>query len=216
MDGKEIKVLVDSRERNADLICSMELLGASLEFKAINVGDYVLSDRICIERKTVSDFESSLISGRLFDQVKRLKDSYEFPILVLEGDPDMFRLKSSVINGAIAKLYVRYGINAIFTYGPENTAEIIVRIAKQEQEGEDREPSPKGGARAHTKAQFQEYVIGNIPGVGPKIARALLGHFGSIKGIANADEKELTSVAKVGKKKAALIHGTLTDMYGVE
>lgn len=214
MGEKEIRVVVDNRERNDQLISAMESMGAVLEIKTIHVGDYVVSDRVCIERKTVSDFESSLINGRLFDQIKRLKENYQFPILLLEGDPELFRLKSTVINGAIAKLYIYYGINAICTYSPQNTAEMIVRIAKQEQDDGQREPSPKGGARAHTKAQFQEYVIGNLPGVGPKIAKALLEHFGSIKNIANAQEKELMGVGKVGKKKAAIIHETLNGVYG--
>lgn len=214
MKAKNARIIIDSRERNAELIGSMEANGVDMEFRTIHVGDYIASDRVCIERKTVSDFESSIINGRLFDQIKRLKDNYEFPILILEGDPDYFRLRGSVINGAIATLYIDYGINIICTYDPQGTADIIARIAKHEQNGEVREPSPKGGARAYTKEHFQEYVIGNLPGVGPKIAKALLKHFKTIKNIANADEAALMDVEKVGKKKAALIHDTLNGTYG--
>ncbi len=212
-NAKAIKVIVDNRERNQELIGTMEANGIDMEFKTVHVGDYVISDRVCIERKTIYDFESSIINGRLFDQIKRLKENYEFPILILEGDSDYFRLKNNVINGAIASLYIDYGIDIIHTYDAGNTADIIASIARHEQEKSLREPTLKGGARAYTKGQFQEYVIGNLPGVGPKLAKALLSHFKSIKNIANADESELMKIEKIGKKKAAIIHDTLNGSY---
>jgi ERCC4-type nuclease len=215
MEGT-LKVIVDNRERNAKLIEAMIEKGIEVEFKSINVGDYVLSDRVCVERKTVSDFESSIISGRLFEQVKRLKDSYEFPILVLEGDSDYFRLKSNVINGAIAALYIDYGIVVVHTYDAQNSGEIIASMAMHEQVDHKREPSLKGGRRSHSENQFQEYIIGNIPGIGPKLARSLLKNFGSIRNISNAKIEDLLNVEKIGKKKAELIHSILSRDYKTE
>jgi ERCC4-type nuclease len=216
MKGKNARVIVDNRERNAELIEAIVANGVEVEFKTVHVGDYVISDRVCIERKTIYDFESSIINGRLFDQIKRLREHYEFPILVLEGDYDYFRLKNNIINGAIAALYIDYSIYIIHTYDVQNTADIIASIARHEQYKEAREPTLKGGARAYTSEQFQEYIIGNLPGVGPKLARALLKHFKSIRNIANADEKELLKVEKIGKKKAMLIHDTLNRHYNAD
>lgn len=45
------------------------------------------------------------------------------------------------------------------------------------------------------------FVLEGIPGVSPKIARELLSHFGSVKEIVNATEKELLQVKGLGKKK---------------
>ncbi len=213
MGAKSSKVIIDNRERNAELIGAIEANGTEMEFRTVHVGDYVVSDRVCIERKTINDFENSIINGRLFDQVRRLKENYEFPILILEGDADYFRLKNSVINGAIASLYIDYGINVICTYDVQNTADVISSIARHEQDDGTREPSLKGGARAYTHEQFQEYVMGNLPGIGPKLAKALLRHFKSIRSIANADEKELMQVEKIGRKKAKMISNTLNGEY---
>ncbi|MGC8652051.1 MAG: ERCC4 domain-containing protein [Candidatus Micrarchaeia archaeon] len=207
------KVIVDSRERNAGITSALESEGLEISIEALPVGDYAISDRVCIERKTVSDFESSLIDGRLFDQISRLKEHYAFPILIIEGE-EGFRLKSTVINGTIAHLYIRYGIVCITTGGSKETAALIASLAKQEQQDERREPSPKGGTRAYTEKQFQEFVVGSLPGVGAKIARSLLEHFGSIKKIAEASEEELRAVDKIGKKKAALISKILNRRYG--
>lgn len=213
MAKKTAKIIIDNRERNEELIESIRAHGIDIEIKSVHVGDYVISDRVCIERKTISDFESSIINGRLFDQIKRLKEHYELPILILEGDSDYFRLKNNVINGAIAALFIDYGVEVIYTYDEQNTAAIIASMAKHEQNSEEREPTLKGGARAYTREQFQEYVIGNLPGIGPKLAKSLLSHFKSIKNIANASIDELVKVEKIGKKKAQLIHSTINESY---
>ncbi|MCL5430509.1 MAG: helix-hairpin-helix domain-containing protein [Candidatus Marsarchaeota archaeon] len=210
----EIKLIVDQRERNAELIKSLEYLGLEIEVKTVPIGDYLASDRVCIERKTVADFESSIMNGRLFDQLERLRNEYDFPILILEGDQDTFRLKHNIINGTIVAIYIDFGIPVLFSHAPANTAELIANIAKREQAGGNRrEPSAKGGARAYTNRQFQEFIIGNLPGVGPKLAKALLKHFGSIKKISNAKIEDLMEVEKIGKKKAERIHGVVNSAY---
>ena len=213
MQQERAKVIIDNRERNSEIIDGIEARGIDIEFRTAHVGDYIVSDRVCIERKTVNDFESSMMNGRLFDQIDRLREEYEMPILILEGDADYFRLKSSVINGAIASLYIDYGIVALRTANPRETAELIASIAKQEQRGSAREPSLKGGARAYTHEQFQEYIIGNLPGIGPKLGKALLKRFKSVRKIANASVDELMQVEKIGKKKADTIFKTLNEDY---
>lgn len=213
MENVNARIIVDSRERNAALIGALESMGISINIMTINVGDYVVSDRVCIERKTVSDFESSIMSGRLFEQVKRLKEGYELPILMLEGESDFFKLKSNAINGAIASLYIDYGVMVVHTQNTSETARILASIARHEQMEHGRIPSLKGNARSFTESQFKERVIGNIPGVGPKLAKSLLMHFKSIRGIANASEDELVKVEKIGAKKAKLIRNTLNSSY---
>ncbi|MEM3875675.1 MAG: ERCC4 domain-containing protein, partial [Candidatus Micrarchaeaceae archaeon] len=96
-----MKIIIDQRERNSDIINCLEKTGIDIERKTLPVGDYVVSNRICIERKTISDFESSLINGRLFDQIERLKQAYEFPIVLIEGNIEEFRLGLKQIIGAI-------------------------------------------------------------------------------------------------------------------
>lgn len=207
------RVLVDNRERNAELLARLEALGVDIRVETLPVGDYVVSDRVCIERKTVSDFESSIVTGRLFEQARRLADAYDYPIIIIEGERNEFRVKSAAINGAIASLYIDYSLPVIVTFSGAETAEMIKYIAKHEQEKHMREPSVKGGARSFTTDQFRERVIGNIPGVGPETARGLLSHFGSIRAIALADPKELMKVKNVGKKRAKVISELISSEY---
>jgi Fanconi anemia group M protein len=182
--------------------------GINVVLETLDVGDYTISDRVSIERKSVGDLESSIIDGRLFDQVERLKGAYEKAILVIEGDPGEFKLHSNVILGTVMSLYIDHDIQSVFSNDPDETAEIIYRLAAHEQEEGRREPSAKKGRRAHSSADFQRGLIGNLPGIGPKLATALLKRFGSVRSIANATPDELMKVEKIGDKKAKAIHDT--------
>ncbi len=210
---ESLKVIVDGRERNQELRAALEANGIEIDEKTVHVGDYIISDRVCVERKTVSDFEGSLMNGRLLDQAKRLKQNYQLPIIIVEGDPDGYRLGRNVITGAMVALYVDNGIEVMTSRSPKETSDIITTIAKHEQDGSLREPSMKGGRRAYSTANYQEYMVANLPGIGPKLARSLLKHFRSIKRLANADVKSLMKVEKIGKKKAEAIHRTLNETY---
>jgi Fanconi anemia group M protein len=207
-----IKIIVDNRERNTAI---NEYLSsrAVVEFRTLNVGDYIVSDRIAVERKTVGDFQSSILNGRIFDQVQRLAEHYPRPIIIMEGDQKDFMLGRKVFVGAIVALYVDYNVSVIFSKGPTETAELIVSIAEHEQDDEKREPSIKGGARAYTTSDFQRFMIGNMPGVGPKLAKSLLGHFGNVRNIANASEEELMKVEKIGAKKAKGIRRVMDEKF---
>jgi Fanconi anemia group M protein len=116
------------------------------------------------------------------------------------------------MNGSIVSIYIRYGIPVITSNSPQDTASIILTMAKQEQNGL-REPTRKNGRRAFSDTEYMENVIANVPGIGPKLARLLLKHFGSIEAIACADVKDLCKVDKIGKKKAESILRILNGKY---
>ncbi len=207
------KLIIDSRERNAELISMLEELGVEIEFSLLDIADYVVSDRCAVERKTVRDFESSLIDGRLFEQAERMKSTYYRALLIVEGSKEEFAMNHKAITGATISLYLDYGIQLIFSNGPEDTALVLETLARQEQTGGKRVPSPKQGRRAYTESQFMELMIGNLPGIGEKLARKMLEHFGTVTSIANASPEELKEVNKIGKKKAQLIYHILHDSY---
>lgn len=208
-----VKILVDNRERNFALIEKLNEMGAELEFSALPVGDYILSDRICVERKSISDFENSIMNGRLFDQIERLKSSFPKPILILEGDGGEYRLSSNVILGAILSLYVEYDTQVILSANEEETAQVLYMIAKREQEKKERVPRIMGSKRAFTDKEWQVLILSSIPGIGPKLAYEMLKKFKSIKNVADASIEELMKVNKIGKKKAKRIYEILNLEY---
>ncbi len=202
---QELKIIVDNRERNVRIIENLEKNNIVLSFEQLPVGDYILSDRLCVERKTVSDFENSIINNRLFDQALRLSEGFKKPLILIEGRQSEFRLSKNVISGTILSLYAEYGIPVVFSEDASDTSYMLSRLAEKEQVKEKREVRVSGSKKAHTLHQWQLLVMCSIPGIGASLAEGLLQKFGSVKNVANASEKELTCVKKIGIKKARKI-----------
>src|SRR4030042_3894427 len=77
------KILIDYRERNSFVPSHLSKMGFEIEFKELKIGDYIVKD-VIIERKTVSDFISSMINQRLLKQIEELKQ-YQNKLLIIEG-----------------------------------------------------------------------------------------------------------------------------------
>jgi Fanconi anemia group M protein len=208
-----VRIIVDNRERNIELLECLSRSGVELSFAQLPVGDYVLSDRICVERKTVRDFEGSVMNARLFDQMDRLSSGFRKPMLILEGDEAEFLLQPNVVLGTIVSIYSDYNVQVIRSSCVSETSLILAKLAEREQKKGKREPRIVGSKRAFSDSQWQELILGSMPGVGPKLARSLLSRFRTIVNVAAASEKELMEVDKVGKKKAKRIRSILNDEF---
>ena len=88
MNLKKLRIVVDEREKKSGIPDLLKEIGINLEIKTLPVGDYIVAPETVVERKTISDLISSIFDGRLFDQCNRLKENYQFPILLIEGDID--------------------------------------------------------------------------------------------------------------------------------
>src|SRR3989344_7261733 len=77
------KIIVDNREKNSLVISELIKLGCEVELKQLKVADYIVKD-VAIERKTVSDFISSMINHRLQNQIEELQQ-YKNKLLIIEG-----------------------------------------------------------------------------------------------------------------------------------
>lgn len=82
------KIVVDTRDLRSSLPFLLHLYGFDIEPRTIEVGDYILTPSICIERKSVPDLISSLNTGRLHNQLKAMSRSYATSVLLIEFDPD--------------------------------------------------------------------------------------------------------------------------------
>lgn len=80
------KVIVDMREFRSELPSLIHKRGIDIEPVTIEVGDYILTPDICVERKSVSDLIGSLNSGRLFNQCVSMCRHYKRPVLLIEFD----------------------------------------------------------------------------------------------------------------------------------
>ena len=208
-----VEIFVDEKESRIALADILKELGAIVTVKTLPVGDFIISDRAVIERKTRSDFESSIIDGRLFKQAENMIDNFEKCIVVIEGESFEERVNRNALLGAISSLILDYGIQVFFTRDLEATAEMIFALAKREQLGKERVVRLKGNKKVHTMAQQQRMIVECLPSVGPKLAISLLRKFKTIENIAKASEQELREVEKIGKKKAKFIKKALSEEF---
>jgi DNA excision repair protein ERCC-4 len=65
-------VIIDMREFNSELPTVIYKRGIDLLAATLEVGDYVLSPDICVERKALDDLAQSLTNGRIFKQVEQV------------------------------------------------------------------------------------------------------------------------------------------------
>ncbi len=104
-------VVVDVREFRAALPSMLHATKFKLVPRTLNVGDYILSPTICIERKGISDLFQSFASGRLYNQAEAMGKHYRSPSLLIEFSPDKsFSLLVSM--GLSRSFFSRLGLYA--------------------------------------------------------------------------------------------------------
>ena len=80
------RVIVDMREFRSELPSLLHKRGIDIEPVTLEVGDYILTPEICVERKSISDLIGSLNSGRLYNQATAMSRFYTSPMLLIEFD----------------------------------------------------------------------------------------------------------------------------------
>lgn len=210
---QQTRIIVDNRERNPELLAFLNRNGVDLTFAQLPIGDYILSDRMCAERKTEKDFENSIIDTRLFEQANRLSNSFEKAVMIIENDGSERAMGRNIILGAILKLHSEFGIQVLFSSSGEETAYILNKLADKEQQREGREPRLAGQKKASSTYQWQLLILGSIPGIGPTLAKSLIRHFKTLKNVALASPEELMEVEKIGRKKADKVFEILNSEF---
>ncbi|KAK8957692.1 DNA repair endonuclease UVH1 [Platanthera zijinensis] len=85
---KEMQIIVDMREFMSSLPNILHQKGLRIIPVVLEVGDYVLSPFICVERKSINDLYQSFASGRLYHQVETMSRYYKIPVLLIEFSQD--------------------------------------------------------------------------------------------------------------------------------
>lgn len=211
-----IKIFADYREKSTGTVKSLVDLGVSVKLDMLKSADYILSSRVGVELKTADDFVSSIIDGRLLDQLKTLKRSFERPLIILQGTQSLYSVRNvhpNAIRGMLGTIAISYGIPILYTTDEQDTAELLLSIAKREQEQTTKDFSPHADRKPLTLKEQQEYLVSALPTVGPSLAKDLLKHFGNVKNVMNADTDSLKEVPGVGDKIAKAIQEILHEKY---
>ncbi len=216
LPGEGLKIFADYREKDSQSVRALSDAGVDLTLTTLQSADFVVSSRVGIELKTVPDFVDSLVDGRLLNQLKGLKKSFEQPLVIVEGVQDIYsmrRVHPNAIRGMLTTIAVSYNIPIIFSRSAEETTNYLMLIAKREQELGSKNFSPHGSKKPASTRELQEYVVSALPGVGPSLAKQMLSELGSVETIFAANEKSLRAIDNIGEKKAKEIRRVVEKEY---
>lgn len=208
-------IVVDDRETSSKVVEILSETGASITLRRLAFGDYAIGDRILIERKTARDFVDTLVERDLLGQVRDLAAHALRPVLVIEGGDlaGQRDIHPNAIRGVLAAITVDLGVSILFTRDEEDTAQMIHVLARREEsEGGDRKVPLRKDSRS--VSHQQENIIASFPDIGLKNARLLLEHFGSVRGVIDADFSELVKVKGIGEGRARRIFDLAGKKYG--
>ncbi len=213
-----VEVVVDQRELDSAIAKDLSTRdGLVTRLETLAVGDYVLSDRVAVERKSAADFVDSMLDAdrSMFEQVGELSRAYARPVMVVEGTAlyGQRDIDPNAIRGALASLAVDFDVSVLRTEDEGDTTELLATIARREQETRDREVSVHGEKTTRTRAEQQEYVVSSIADIGPVTARTLLEHFGTVEAVMTAPEDDLLAVDGVGPVTAERIREVVGSEY---
>lgn len=212
-EEKKVKIIADNREPESVCDC-LESMGSEIELRQLEIGDYQLSDRLLVERKTRTDFEASILDGRLFSQLPGLASAMPRIVLIVEGDSDYeTRINRAALLGAYSSIISDFGCAIFFTRSPSGTAEMLLALAKHEQVAKSQPLSVYAKRKARNLAEQQRGIVESLPNVGPKLARELLKYFQTVENVMSAPESELKEVGKIGEKRAKELRHAISSRY---
>lgn len=204
------RIIVDMREFRSSLPSLIHRKGIRVVPQTIEIGDYILTADICIERKSVDDLIGSLNSGRLYNQCVAMTRTYARPTLLVEFDSNKaFSLyggghkyaslsKEFSSNDALSKLVLLTlhfpALRFVWTPSPYATAEIFTEL----KEGYLEPPMIVDNAEVKESSENQSWLNCRardmflaLPGVTEKNYRALMKHANCLLDLCNLGEEEL-------------------------
>lgn len=210
MKLENLRIIVDERERKSGIPDLLKSVGLNIEMKTLPMGDYIVAPETVVERKSIRDLMASIFDGRLFDQCSRLKEHFEHPIVLVEGNIDEVEEITEnplVFYGAISTVVLDFKIPVIPTPSASHTAKLLVSMCS-------RKDVPKGPYLKKIKKSSdlekqQLSVLCSLPGIGEKFAVRMLTKFGTPLKVFSATTSELAKVEGLGDVRARKIKKTL-------
>jgi DNA excision repair protein ERCC-4 len=211
-------IAVDVREFRSALPSILHHGGMRLAPVTLTVGDFVLSNIHCVERKSVSDLFGSFASGRLYAQAEAMCKHYKCPCLLIEFDPTKsFCLQNSnelggdikmdSVSTKLALLTMHFPkLRILWSRGPYETLKIFrglkanheevdvdkaVEIGRQESEDALLQPDD---AEDEINEVARDMLL-RLPGVNVHIARKIMRECDTLAELSELSRDELRRIA---------------------
>ena len=212
---KTPRIVMDDREPE-EIKNWLENEGVAVDKQRLEVGDYVISSDVVVERKSSTDLTTSIIDNRLFEQVIRLYDCASSPILILENFNSIFEITTmnpASIFGALVYLAWRFSLPMLPARDWRDTALILKRLAIRVQVKDEDPVLARSIPKAMTLEERKAFILEGLVGVGPKTAMKLIDQFQTPLNVFKAIQDSTVLYTKTGNPKG--IEGPLEGIKGI-
>ena len=218
-------VIVDEREFRSKLPSMLDAQGFRVVPKTLQVGDYIFSPTICVERKSLPDLKGSLQSGRLFAQIEAMMRVYAHPILLIEFARDEHFSLASVdaadagpvvssrevsqhdLQTKVLLVAMHFpALRVVWSRSPQHTAAIFSHV----REGHADPPIP-ASSHPTDAPDSSEYdpraLLETLPGVHHRNVGQIVRGVRSLSELACMSQEKIAAL--IGPADAALLYGFL-------
>ncbi|MFW9997653.1 MAG: ERCC4 domain-containing protein, partial [Candidatus Odinarchaeota archaeon] len=212
-------IYVDTRESESIIPRILRKEGATIIPKVLVAGDYQVSQRCIIERKTTIDFVDSLIDGRLFQQAAAKLVNFDKVVMIVEGEWSYVKkqVKEASIHGALSTILLDFRIPVLMSHNAVETAKYILSFAKREQrERKKVDPMYIIDQGDFLIPDIQKMLLATIPGINRRKAESILRETKTLREVANKEAKELAKIEGVGKVLSQRIEKIFTSDFTEE
>uniref|UniRef100_A0A452TCB5 DNA repair endonuclease XPF n=1 Tax=Ursus maritimus TaxID=29073 RepID=A0A452TCB5_URSMA len=204
-------IVVDVREFRSELPSLIHRRGIDIEPVTLEVGDYILTPEMCVERKSISDLIGSLNNGRLYGQCISMSRYYKRPVLLIEFDPGKpfsltsrgalhQEISSNDVSSKLTLLTLHFPrLRILWCPSPHATAELFEEL-KQNKPQPDAATAMAVTADSDTLPESEKYNPGpqdfllRMPGVNAKNCRTLMHHVKNVAELASLSQDELAGI----------------------
>ena len=175
-----LRIIVDEREQKSGIPDLLKSIGMGVEMKTLPIGDYIVAPETIVERKSIKDLMASVFDGRLYDQCTRLKENFEHPIVLVEGNVDEIEEITDnplVFYGALSRVTLEFKIPIIPTPSASHTAKLLVALCSKKDGPTG--PYLKKIKKSSNLETQQLSTLCSLPGIGEKFAVRMLEKFGT-------------------------------------
>lgn len=198
-----MSIIIDSREVNLSKTIYEKLCKTfDVQILYLPAGDYLLADGVAIERKTGAGFYSDLISGRLWEQLSKLCNCYQKPIVLIEGLEYSGRLKEAapVCRAGISTILLHWRkIRLLFTKDENESVYYLKYLTSRISNPKKKIYIPPFVKKSRKPSEIRSYMLQCISGIGPKAAQRILKKFPTLEKLCLAKKEDLKKVVPKSK-----------------
>ncbi|KAG2213458.1 hypothetical protein INT47_009132 [Mucor saturninus] len=206
-------VTVDMREFRSSLPPILYAEGMKIEPFTLQVGDYILSPDMCVERKSISDLIQSFASGRLITQCEIMALHYKTPILLIEFDQNksfslqaLEEMKGNISSTDISSKLVLLTLavpklRIIWSSSPQETAKIFTALKKSEPEPDSKQAASIGAEAGEDGETIYNMtpqdILRSMPGVTSKNYKIIMNGVQDLDELMHLSQKRIENMIGV-------------------